>query len=170
MICLYDSKGAEDRNYITYSSEFTLGTVSYPIDVRREGKGVAFGKVAERDNTFDIGFDNIYFKNNPLYLAMYPIGSIFETTDENFNPNTVFGGNWICIFDDYEKIHTGSQRIVEDWLNESGPVTKTYKIGSYDTGLFRGIFESEDQLTKYRNLQGYDVKIGMTAQVSTGRQ
>lgn len=169
-IYIYDSKGSSDENYITYSGEFSIGTIKYPIDVKAEGTGIAFGKVAERDNTFDIGFDNIYFKNNPLYLAIYPIGSIFETTDENFNPNTVFGGNWICIFDDYEKIHTGSQRIVEDWLNESGPVTKTYIICSYDTGLFRGIFESEDQLTKYRNLQGYDVKIGITAQVSTARQ
>ena len=166
-IMIYDSKGT---SYATYSGEVNIPTQKYPIDVKSGGTGVAFGKVAERDNTFDIGFDNIYFKNNPLYLAIYPIGSIFETTDENFNPNTVFGGNWICIFDDYEKIHTGSQRIVEDWLIESGPVTKTYKIGSYDTDLFRGIFESADQLTKYRNLQGYDVKIGITAQVSTGRQ
>lgn len=77
-IYLYDSKGAEDGNYITYSGEFTLGTVSYPIDVRREGKGVAFGKVAETDNLFDVNFNArfrkpVQFDNN---LDAIPIGSI----------------------------------------------------------------------------------------------
>lgn len=53
-IYIYDSKGT---SYATYSGEFTIGTVSYPIDVRAQGKGVAFGKVAETDDLLDSAFN-----------------------------------------------------------------------------------------------------------------
>lgn len=42
-----------DSGGTTYSSELTIGTVSFPIDVKARGKGVAFGKVAETDNLLD---------------------------------------------------------------------------------------------------------------------
>ena len=32
--------------------------------------------------------------NIPFIDIIYPIGSIYETLDENFNPNTSFGGDW----------------------------------------------------------------------------
>lgn len=92
-IYVYDSKGAEDGNYITYSGEFTLGTVSYPIDVRREGKGVAFGKVAETDDLFDVNFNArfrkpVQFDNN---LDAVPIGSI-----QAFAGSTIPTGWLLC--------------------------------------------------------------------------
>lgn len=46
-----------DSGGTTYSSELTIGTVSFPIDVKAGGKGVAFGKVAETENLFDVGYD-----------------------------------------------------------------------------------------------------------------
>ena len=29
-----------------------------------------------------------------IYDLIYPIGSIYETSDKDFNPNTTFGGSW----------------------------------------------------------------------------
>ena len=46
----------QDSGGTTYSSEVSIGTISYPIDVRKGGKGVAFGKTAEEDDVFDVGF------------------------------------------------------------------------------------------------------------------
>lgn len=67
-IYIYDSKGASDGNYITYSGEFSIGTVKYPIDVKAEGSGVAFGKVAEEENIADFEFQG-YFRNNLKWLV-----------------------------------------------------------------------------------------------------
>lgn len=59
-IYIYDSKGT---SYATYSSEYAIGTIAYPIDVRKEGKGIAFGKVAETDNLFDVNYNAQFRKN-----------------------------------------------------------------------------------------------------------
>lgn len=48
-----DSNAAADKT--TESSILAIGTQQFPIDVKKGGKGVAFGKVAERDNAVDIG-------------------------------------------------------------------------------------------------------------------
>lgn len=45
-----------DSGGTTYSSEISLGTIKYPIDVKAGGTGVAFGKVAESANLFDVGW------------------------------------------------------------------------------------------------------------------
>lgn len=54
-----------------------ISTQSFPIDVKKGGKGVAVGKVAETDNLFDVGW-NARFRNginiegtNNVVLTMY---------------------------------------------------------------------------------------------------
>lgn len=59
-IYIYDSKGT---SYATYSGEYAISTVAFPIDVRKQGKGVAFGKVAETDNLFDVNYNAQFRKN-----------------------------------------------------------------------------------------------------------
>ena len=51
-----------DNTGSTSSSEITLGTVQYPIDIKSKGKGVAIGKAAETDDLFDIGFKSRFRK------------------------------------------------------------------------------------------------------------
>ena len=41
--------------------------------------------------------DDIEEINTTLFNLVYPIGSIYETSDDNFNPNSSFGGTWIKI-------------------------------------------------------------------------
>lgn len=41
--------------------------------------------------------DDIEEINTTLFNLIYPIGSIYETSDAAFDPNTSFGGTWIKI-------------------------------------------------------------------------
>lgn len=45
-----------DSGGTTYSSQVSIGTVKFPIDVKSGGTGIAFGKVAETANMADFGW------------------------------------------------------------------------------------------------------------------
>ena len=51
---VYDKANAPDAN-TTYSNTLPISTQSFPIDVKKGGKGVAVGKVAEKEGGFEIG-------------------------------------------------------------------------------------------------------------------
>lgn len=53
-----DANTAADKT--TYSAPISISSQKFPIDVKKGGKGIAFNKVAERDNAFDIGFNEIW--------------------------------------------------------------------------------------------------------------
>lgn len=54
-----DGSSATDAT-TTYSDIISIGTQKFPIDVKKGASGVAFGKVAERDDALDIGFKELW--------------------------------------------------------------------------------------------------------------
>lgn len=87
-----------------------------------------------------------------LFNIIYPVGSIYLSMDDNFNPNIVFGGKW-------EKIQTG--RYLQACENGSGELVDesvpniTGAVGQNGTnrrgldGSFTGVFKQGVKCADY---------------------
>lgn len=83
-----DSLGAER------SVTVTIPTAAVAFNLRRGGRGAAFGKYAEHDNALELpaGWD-VTVGGVPLARLLYPVGSVFHS-DGTVSPAAVFGGTW----------------------------------------------------------------------------
>ena len=136
-IYMYDSKHTGDSDdYYTYSTEISVGTTKYPIDIRKAGKGIAFGKVAETDNLADFDFKTRFRNGIELKTpggiksfldAVYPVGSIYMSVEPT-NPGTLFGGKWTAIAGKF-LIGVGTNK---DSNNESKTFTANQTGGEYN--------------------------------------
>lgn len=76
-----------DTTYaISTTARGSVQSATYPIDLISNGDDVYMGVMtpAVIGRTLKIFVD-----------AIYPIGSYYETSDANFDPNTYFGGTWV---------------------------------------------------------------------------
>ena len=99
-----------------------------------------------------------------MSLAAHPVGSIYETTDKNFNPNTEWGGVWEFMNDGRFLLSTSSQRAVNSIGGEEEHTLIEKEIPRHDhkhshfhnhtrgTMNITGAFGADDKQT--RHLEG----------------
>lgn len=88
----------DNYNGSVKSSSITVFGASKVFNIRSNGSGIAFGKMAESDNLFECKWpakfdDDIEFKGQSLIDLIYPVGSIYLSVN-SVNPSTYLGGTW----------------------------------------------------------------------------
>lgn len=74
----------------------TVSTASVLMDFKAGGKGLAIGKVSERDNTVEIAESwDLMVYGKKLMELIYPVGSIYMSVNST-NPGSLFGGTWVA--------------------------------------------------------------------------
>ena len=94
----YDVQYTLEDAFSTISVQEIVSTAAVVMDFKSGGKGVAIGKVSERDNTFEVAENwdvKVYGMLLKEYIqqfakTMYPVGSIYMST-KSTNPSTYFG-------------------------------------------------------------------------------
>lgn len=92
----YDFVLSVNDHFTATEKTITISTAATTFDVFNNGKGIAFGKVAEYSNLFDCAWPiKASGGITNLVNLVYPIGSIYLSVSST-NPATLFGGTWVA--------------------------------------------------------------------------
>ena len=98
----YDVAVDAADKYRTTTRATSASTAFSLMDWHPSGTGLAFGKVAEKENTMEISLDVEFLGKvrGAIFDAVYPVGSIYMAYNHT-NPATLFGGTWVRMQDGF---------------------------------------------------------------------
>ena len=95
----YDVKYNITDAFTTITIIDMVSTASVLMDFKAGGKGIAIGKVSEKDKTLEIADSwGLEVHGKKLIDYIYPIGSIYLSVNST-SPATLFGGSWTQLKD-----------------------------------------------------------------------
>ena len=95
----YDVKYTITDAFTTITIIDMVSTASVLMDFKAGGKGIAIGKVSEKDKTLEIADSwGLEVHGKKLIDYIYPIGSIYLSVNST-SPATLFGGSWTQLKD-----------------------------------------------------------------------
>lgn len=95
----YDVKYTITDAFTTITIIDMVSTASVLMDFKAGGKGIAIGKVSEKDKTLEIADSwELEVNGKKLIDYIYPIGSIYLSVNST-SPATLFGGSWTQLKD-----------------------------------------------------------------------
>ena len=89
-VLLYDSHDSTGTSF-----SLVVPSAVFPIDILGDGSAMGLMTPAVAGQKLKLFVD-----------AIYPVGSYYETSNKNFNPNTYFGGTWVL--EAAGKVHVGA--------------------------------------------------------------
>lgn len=103
-----------------------ISNETFVIDINANGSAIGLLQPVEDNVT------GVFYKGKELLDLFYPVGSYYETSDANFNPNTAWGGTWYKEIQGQVHISAGSNYTV------SGTDTTSTDSGETRVGTNRG--------------------------------
>lgn len=95
----YDVKYTITDAFTTVTILDMVSTATVLMDFKAGGKGIAIGKVSEKDKTLEIADSwELEVHGKKLIDYIYPIGSIYLSVNST-SPATLFGGSWTQLKD-----------------------------------------------------------------------
>lgn len=134
------------------------------MDWHPSGTGIAFGKVAQKENTMEISLDVEFLGKvkGTIFDAVWPVGSIYLAYNHT-NPGTLFGGTWARIQNAFLWATTATGTIGLEGGEREVTLTEA-QIPAHDHGgtyTNAGTSRTHAWLTSNGSAMGYDsVKTG----------
>ena len=95
----YDVKYTLTDALTTVTIYDTVSTAAVLMDFKAGGKGIAIGKVSEKDNVLELADSwELELHGKKLIDYIYPVGSIYLSVNAT-SPATLFGGSWTQLKD-----------------------------------------------------------------------
>lgn len=99
----FDTTKSYDIRYtlsdVVQSTQATdsISTAMYTIHLKPNGKGAAFGKLAELEKAVEVTADwDFFVYGKKLADYIFPVGSVYQNVNGN-NPASLFGGTWASV-------------------------------------------------------------------------
>lgn len=143
-ITAYDSEGGVSTTIVQ-----TLPPAFFTIDFLAGGYGIAFGQPSYSEG-FYCGMD-AHFRDKAgtmraLFDFFYPVGSYYETSNADFNPNYTWGGTWILEIPGM--VHVSGEHLTESSEYPVSKANNALGAGEKDGGETHHILTPSETASK----------------------